>query len=197
MGSQTRMIRRALPLLLVFVIFIAGSYLRSWDSKPHSQIIDAAVNLISERDHLPQRLGDETWRLHYYVQMADWKDCFVSASDEWTIRTENFGKVYTQFYANDYLLFPAAPSQFDHAPPGVLGAYRPFFLRAVQALRTESPANAARWVGSLLHFVTDSGSPPHAQGIRGELHVKMESWLDASRVDLTGYEPRLLRQSDE
>jgi hypothetical protein len=52
-------------------------------------------------------------------------------------------------------------------------------------------------VGSLLHFVTDSGSPPHALGIRGDLHVKMENWLDASRVDLTGYEPQLLGPNDE
>ena len=193
----TRVIARALPWLLVLTAVIAGSYLWSWDSKPHSQIVDAAVNLLSEKDHLPQRLGDETWRLRYYVQMADWRDCFVSASDHWTIRTENFEKVYTQFYANDYLLFPAAPSQFDHAPPGVLGAYHPFFLRALQALRTESPANAARWVGSLLHFVTDSGSPPHALGIHGQLHTKMESWLDASRIDLTGYDPQLLGPSDE
>jgi len=28
----------------------------------------------------------------------------------------------------------------------------------LQALRTETPANAARWVGSLLHFVEDTGS---------------------------------------
>jgi hypothetical protein len=25
--------------------------------------------------------------------MADWRDCFVSASDDWTIRTEKFGKM--------------------------------------------------------------------------------------------------------
>ena len=101
----------------------------------------------------------------------------MSASDDWTDRAQGYGRVYVQFYANDYLLFPAAPSQFDHMPPGVLGAYRPFFLRSLQALRTESPSNAARWIGSLLHFVTDSGCPPHALGIVGSLHAKMEQKL--------------------
>jgi hypothetical protein len=172
-------------------------FLWSWDSKPHSQIVDAALTIVSERDRMPQRLGAETWRLRYYVQMADWRDSFIAVSDNWATRTDTFGTVYAQFYANDYLLFPAAPVQFDHAPPGVLGAYHPFFLRALQALRTESSANAARWMGSLLHFVTDSGSPPHALGIHGELHTKMESWLDASRIDLTGYKPQLLGATDE
>lgn len=188
---------RTLTLLLTFMAMMEGRYLWSWGSKPHSQLVDAALTTVSERDQVPQRLGAETWRLRYYVQMADWRDCFVSASDNWTIRTEDFGKVYTQFYANDYLLFPAAPYQLDHGPPGVLDAYRPFFLRALQALRTESATNAARWTGSLLHFVTDSGAPPHALPIRGELHVKMENWLDASRIDLAGYEPQVLGQSDE
>ena len=196
-GIQTRVIGRAFPLLLVFTAVIAGSYLWSWDSKPHSQIVDATVNLVFEKDHLPQRLGIETWRLRYYVQMADWRDCFVSAADDWSDRTQDFGKVYAQFYADDYLLFPAAPYQLDHAAPGAYLAYRPFFLRSLQALRTESPANAARWIGSLLHFVTDSGSPPHVLLIHGDLHVKMEGWLDASRIDLTGYDPQLLGPSDE
>jgi len=195
-GSAWRLGGGCLFLILLLTT-VPVLRLWSWDSKPHSQIVDAALTVIPERDRLPQRLGEETWRLRYYVQMADWRDCLVSASDNWTIRSQNFGEVYTQFYANDYLLFPAAPSQIDHAPPGVLGAYRPFFLRALQALRTETPPNAARWIGSLLHFVTDSGSPPHALGIHGELHVKMESWLDASRMDLSGYKPQLLGKNDE
>jgi len=31
-----------------------------------------------------------------------------------------------------------------------------------------------------LHFVTDTGSPPHALVYKGDIHTKMENWLDAS-----------------
>jgi len=90
---QARLTSRMLPILLVFATAVAGHYLWSWDSKPHSQIVDAALTVVTERDRLPQRWGEETWRLRCYVQMADWRDCFVSASDDWTIRTEKFGKM--------------------------------------------------------------------------------------------------------
>ena len=53
---------------------------------------------------------------------------------------------------------------------------------AAPALLSESPANAARWLGSLLHFVEDTGSPPHAAEIRGPLHIKMENWIDAGKI---------------
>lgn len=177
-------------------VVISGSQLFAWGRKQHTQILDAALTAVSEKDHLPQRLGNETWQLRYYVQMGDWYNAFVSESEEWTIRDESFGHVFAQFYANDFQIFPKAPAPFYHAVPGVLGSYRPFFFRALQALRTESPSNAARWVGSLLHFVTDSGSPPHTLDIHGETHVKMETWVDASRIDLSGYRPRLLGSTD-
>jgi hypothetical protein len=81
--------------------------------------------------------------------------------------------------------------------PDVLNTHEPFFRRALQALRTETPANAARWIGSLLHYVTDSGAPPHAAGISGELHSKLENWVNASKIDISGYEPLLLGRTDD
>jgi hypothetical protein len=80
--------------------------------------------------------------------------------------------------------------------PEVAKTYEPFFHRALQALRMESPQNAARWVGSLLHFQQDSGSPPHALPIGGELHTKLENWLDAKAIQLGDYQPRLLGEDD-
>lgn len=190
-------VRRAASFILGVCILISGSRLYAWGRKQHTQILDAALTTVSEQDHVVPRLGDETWQLRYYVQMGDWYNAFVSESEQWTILDESFGHVSAQFYANDFQIFPEAPAPFNHSVPGVLGSYRPFFFRALQALRTESPANAARWVGSLLHFVTDSGSPPHTLDIHGEMHVKMETWVDASRIDLKGYHPRLLGHTDE
>jgi hypothetical protein len=101
------------------------------------------------------------------------------------------------FYADDYLLFPAMPRHVQHICPDVRTSYRPHFRRAVQALRTETPANAARWVGALLHFTTDTGSPPHALGILGDVHSKMENWVNAKRIALGDYQPRLLGETEE
>ena len=67
--------------------------------------------------------------------------------------------------------------------------YRPLFIRALQALRTESPANAVRWLGSLLHFVTDTGSPPpHALVYKGDIQANDRARYDRS---LLNRRPRL------
>ncbi len=100
------------------------------------------------------------------------------------------------FYADDYLLFPGATKYFDHTGPEVRQAFRPFFHRAVQALRTENPANAARWVGALLHFVQDAGCPPHAAGLRGDAHTKMETWIDVESIRIPGHQLRAMGNSE-
>jgi hypothetical protein len=50
-----------------------------------------------------------------------------------------------------------------------------FFSRALQALRTESVPNAGRWIGALLHFTEDCGSPAVAADISGDLRGKLEA----------------------
>lgn len=195
--TRARPVLQTAICIFAVCLFLTDPQLFAWGRKQHTQILDAALTVVSARDHLPQRLGNETWQLRYYVQMGDWYNAFVTVREQWSIRDETFGHVSAQFYANDFQIFPQAPAPFNHNVPGVLGSYRPFFFRALQALRTESPSNSARWVGSLLHFVTDSGSPPHTMGIHGETHVKMETWVHASRIDLTGYKPRLLGRTDE
>jgi hypothetical protein len=132
---------------------------------------------------LAKQLGTDTGLLTQYVWMADWRQQLLVQPDE-------------VFYADDYLLFPKAKTHSQHICPEVRQTYAPFFRRALQALRTESPRNAARWVGSLLHFTTDTGSPPHAAGILGPVHSKMENWLDAKQIHLPGYQPRLLGEGD-
>ena len=47
-----------------------------------------------------------------------------------------------------------------------------------------------------LHFTEDSGSPPYAAEIRGLTHLKMENWVDASKIHLANYEPRNLGADD-
>jgi hypothetical protein len=183
--------RVTLAILCLAVTLIA------WDSKIHSGIIHASLMAIPPEDHIQERWGDEVWRLREYVQMADWINTLVSQREDWDTGGQTLEQPGIQFFPNDYLLFPASPSPTQHMVPAVKATYRPFFLRALQALRTETPANAARWTGSLLHYVTDTGSPPHAIGLSGPAHTKMESWLDTSVIDLSQYRPQLLGDTDE
>ena len=175
----------------------AGAMLFAWDSKIHTGIIHASLMAIPADDRIQERWGDEVWRMREYVQLGDWINTFVSQQEVWQTGGQNLEQTASQFFANDYLLFPGAPHAFQHDVPDVKNTYRPFFLRALQALRMESPANSARWTGSLLHFVTDSGSPPHTIGVKGSDHVKMESWLDTSLIDLSQYHPTMLGDTDE
>lgn len=151
---------------------------------PHPAITLAALNALGPNDPLFHLLGSQTLSLTNFCWMADFK------------RTP-FPDGSGYFYADDYLLFPGMPRHLDHICPEVRQTYRPHFQRALQAMRTESQANAARWIGSLLHFVEDTGSPPHAAEIRGGIHGKMENWVDAEKIILEGYKPRLLGADDQ
>jgi hypothetical protein len=125
-------------------------------------------------------LGAEIAQLREHCWMADTKRCFNG-----------------DHYPDDYLIFPAATKHYDHLCPEVKATYEPYFRRALQALRTENAVNAARWVGSILHFTEDTGSPPHSAEIRGDVHSKMENWVDAKKIRIEGYAPQLLGVDDD
>lgn len=150
---------------------------------PHTEIAQAALTAMGQDDPLAKRLGPDTKRLAQYVWMADWRQQLLVRTDE-------------VFYADDVLLFPAAAKHYQHICPEVKQTYAPYFRRALQALRTESAHNAARWIGSLLHFTTDTGSPPHALGILGPTHSKMENWVNAKLIHIPAYKPQLLGADD-
>lgn len=168
-------VRFAIPVCLLAVL---GGSAGAWG--PHTEITAAGLAVLPQKQKLRTYLGDDFSRLSRdYCWMGDWQEA-----------------VRPDHYADDYLLFPKSPQHVSHMHPHVRKTYAPFFTRALQAIRTESPQNAARWVGSLLHFVQDAGSPPHTTGIGGELHGKMERWVDESKVNIDGYEPKLLGKTD-
>lgn len=181
----------------LFAVTLSALRLFAWGGLPHQQIIDAALTAIPAGDQITVRLGGETGHLRDTVEMGDWMNSLIVVQENWHVTTEDYPQVESEYFGNDYLLFPAAPHFFSHIMPQVHETYGPYFLRALQGLRTEDQANAARWMGSLLHFVTDSGSPPHAIGLSGPNHTKMENWLDASRIDIRDYHPQLLGSTDE
>jgi len=155
---------------------------RAWG--PHPEITQAALDALGPEAALVQRLGDESRSLRDYCWMPDWRRSLHREQAAW-------------FYTDDYLLLPALPEHSDHMCPAVKRTYAPCFRRALQALRTENGKNASRWVGTLLHFTEDTGAPPHAGEIKGELHGKLENWVDAKAIHLAGYKPRVLGTTDD
>ncbi len=166
--------------LLVMALSVCTA--RAWG--PHEAITQAALDALGTNDALFAYLGPQAQRLTNYAWMGDYFGVIVEEPD-------------VLFFADDYLLFPEMPRYLDHTGPEVKQAFRPFYHRAVQALRTENRANAARWIGALLHFVQDAGCPPHAAGLRGDVHSKMETWVETERIRIPDHQPKSLGATDD
>jgi hypothetical protein len=151
---------------------------------PHPQITGAALKVVGTNTPLAAVLGPERTALTEYCWMPDWRRSWVARKDG-------------PFLADDFLPFPGMPIHAGHMMPGVRDTWAPYFRRALQALRSETPPNAARWVGSLLHFVEDSGAPPHAHPKGGDLHSIMENWVKGGDIAIDGYRPVLLGPTDD
>jgi hypothetical protein len=162
----------------VVLILLTATQALAWG--PHPEITDAGLSALVPDHPLRRQLGREFSELREHCWMADYRRSFQG-----------------EYYPDDFLLFPGAVKHYDHLCPEVRATYEPYFRRALQALRTESAWNAARWVGSILHFTEDTGSPPHAAEIRGDVHSKMENWLDAKKIAIGVYDPRLLGEDDD
>ncbi|MBI3876639.1 MAG: hypothetical protein HY300_11935 [Verrucomicrobia bacterium] len=175
---------RTFALRFAWLLLALASAARAFAWGPHSEITQAALDALGPEDALVKHLGPFAKKLTHYCWMADYRRLPFDRDGEW-------------FYADDYLLFPGMERHLDHLCPEVKLAYAPYFRRAVQALRTENDANAARWIGSLLHFVEDTGSPPHAAEIRGDVHSKMENWVGAKLIKLGNYRPQLLGKTED
>lgn len=171
-------VRRPLVIALILLSLLVRPAV-AWG--PHTEITLAALRVLPNCERWQKYFGRDWDRIaRDYCWMGDWQEA-----------------VRPDHYADDYLLFPSMPDHVSHMHPDVRRTYAPFFRRALQAIRTESPTDAARWVGSLLHFVQDAGSPPHTIEIGGDLHGKMERWVDEKQLDIAGYEPRLLAKTDD
>jgi len=124
-------------LIFTLLALTLPARLLAWG--PHSEITQAAMDTLPPDDPLVRELGDAFGKLHDYCWMADWRRQLHREAGAW-------------FYVDDYLLFPSMITHRDHLCPEVKQTYDPFFRRALQALRTESPVNAARWIGAILHW---------------------------------------------
>lgn len=174
---ETRRLSGLVGVLLVVMILCPPSALWAWWT--HNQITRWALDVVPEADRWQQALGAGNYSaLQDFSWMPDQRDMDLGA-----------------FYADDYLFIRAIPFHVITKDPEVREAYGPFWRRVLQALRTETPVNAARQMGPLLHFVQDAGSPAHTRDT-GPYHPERENWAKTD-ANIAGYQPQLLGKNDD
>lgn len=159
--------RTVLPAAVAALLTAAAAPAPAWG--PHPDITRAALVALGTNDPLAVALGPETSKLADYCWMPDWRRSLIVQGGD-------------AFRPDDFLLFPAAATHINHMAPEVRTTWEPYFRRALQALRTETPQNAARWTGTLVHFIEDTAAPPHAFPTGGKLHGPMENWIVGPQV---------------
>ena len=170
------------PLLFIaLAVLSAASHSQAWQAR--QDITQAAIESLSPDDAIIQKLGVETVKLREHLGIPDRRDMLNKEQFVW-------------FYANDYLLFPGSTARREPTRSGLREDALAFFSRALQALRTESVPNAGRWIGALLHFAADCGSPAVAADISGDLRGRMESLVRPKSVHIQGYQPILLGRTE-
>jgi hypothetical protein len=171
-----------LPLFFAALsVVCAPSRSQAWQAR--QEITQAVIESLSPDDAIIQKLGMEALKLREHLGIPDRRD---------TLNREKF----VWFYANDYLLFPGTTLHREQTRSGMQEDALAFFSRSLQALRTESVPNAGRWIGALLHFTEDCGSPAVAADISGDLRGKMEGLVNPKAIHIQGYQPILLGRTE-
>lgn len=173
----TDRMRRALGWMLTAILVRSAA---AWG--PHAEITAAALRRIATDSPIRVLLGEEWDGLTSWCWIPDRRGSLTIEGD-------------TAFLTDDVLYLPGVPPNVSHTMPIVETTWMPYFRRALDALRMENSWNAARWIGTLLHFVQDSGAPPHAWP-RGP-HGIMENWVPASLISIEDHTPRLLGEDEE
>lgn len=163
-------------LVTAFISFTARGF--AWG--PHPEITRAALSVLPNLQEVEAKLGESNIKaLATYCLLPD-------------LRGRDMG----DYFADDYLLIPAMPRHVGHTMPAVADAFEPYFQRALLALRTESPKNACRQLGPLVHFIEDVGAPPHAKE-NCPHHGELENWVKGELINIQGYQPLILGETDK
>lgn len=175
---KVRWLSSASAFVSLVILFVWCSPAHSWG--PHSEITRAALEVLPNLPEAKARLGEEN--VNALMQL-----CWLP---------DHRGRDLGRFYADDYLLIPEMPRHISHVMPYVEEGFIPYFRRALQALWTETPTNAVRQMGAILHFVEDVGAPPHAKP-NCPHHGELETWVKAELISIAGYQPQLLGRTEE
>lgn len=199
MKTMRRVQRITVAGSIALLSLVGGREGGAWES--HREITKAAVEVLPERARWEQALGKENLQ-QVLVDCSLLPDlCYPFMADaQWRVLPEVINaRPLKSFYADDYVLIRALPRRVGHAVPQVLEAIEPHYWRALQAFCTETPVNACRQIGPLLHYIEDIGAPPHANA-KCPHHVAMEVFrkLKAEQViKIHGYQARLLGKTDQ
>jgi len=168
-------------LLLALVLLLPALRLEAWG--PHQDITRVALAALGA---MPEA---ERWKAELGASVIDGLAGYCLMPDMAKVEAQDF-------YIDDYLLIRGAPMYVGHCMPTVHETLEPYFRRALQGLRTETPLNAVRQIGPILHYVEDCGAPPHTgPGIPN--HGPLENWVKAEAIAIPGYRPQLLGATDE
>lgn len=173
-------------LAALFGVGLFGRDALAWG--PHSDITAAALKTLPDTKGWKAAIGEANWK-----RLADYKG--PPATSGYCVLPDRRGTDWGDFYADDYLVTRACPRYIGHVMPEVQEAFVPYFRRALQALRTETPVNACRQIGPILHFVEDAGAPPHAKA-KCPHHGELENWVRPELITIDGYQPQLLGKTD-
>lgn len=162
----------------------------------HRVITQAALDVVPERERWIAFLGHDHWQ---HIAGLGEATGYAGIADN---QSEFIRRSWGAYFANDYLLTREVPFLHGyHVPvieePPWNRQISGFAKRALQALRTESPQEAARRVGVLIHFIEDAGATAHAARISPPAHTLLDNTVSLDRIKLPGYEPVLLGKNDE
>lgn len=183
-----------LGTLLLGVLMIP-SLSRAWGDA-HRVITQAALEIVPEKERWIAILGRENWD---HIGGVGEATGYAGTAD---IQSEFVRRSWGAYFANDYLLTREVPFLHGyHVPvieePEWNRQIAGFVRRALLALRTESPREAAHRVGVLLHFVEDAGATAHAARISPPAHTLLDNTVLLEKIRLPGYTPVLLGENDE
>jgi hypothetical protein len=162
----------------------------------HRVITQAALDAVPERERWIAVLGADHWQ---HIAGLGEATGYAGIADN---QSEFIRRSWGAYFANDYLLTREVPFLHGyHVPvieqPPWNRQISGFAKRALQALRTESPREAARRVGVLIHFIEDAGATAHAARISPPAHTLLDNTVFLERIRLPGYTPVLLGGNDE
>jgi len=183
------------PLFLFLLNFLIPVGVFAWGDG-HRKITVEAQAILPDRAKWAAALGEKNWGwlggvggTTGYAGIPDMQSLYIR-------------RPWGECFANDYLLTREVPFLYGYHVPDVdrtkmnqelVG----FAQRALQALRTETPTEAARRIGALLHLCEDCGAPAHAGRTSPPAHTVLDNALPLDRIAVPDYQPVLLGKTDE
>lgn len=205
------------PLLFVLLLVLASIRAEAWDLT-HYRIVEVAAQVQPERVRWEKTLGAEYHRIagddakNGYVFLPDEHGLYATAQNRLAgggLPGAGAGSKWIDCFPYDYLMLRSIPPPdfyIHHAPQGsdvkFIDEVSAFAQRSLQALRTESPREACLWLGTLMHWVSDSSALAHAANMGvADGHTYLDRCLNdktqIARIVLPDYKPVLLGMTDE